>query len=107
MLKMEVMNLLKEIRGRLDYAERNINTHMLEETGVSGKMPVDGIVISILRNSKDSMITAYNVLGLDTAEVVAAYDRAILNSDNRNLSYTERKELISGLKKYTYVEAEA
>lgn len=104
MLKIEIVDQFNGIRDRLDYAERNINSHILEDSFVSGKVPVDGIVISILKESRDIIADGYRELGLDPAEAVAAFEQAIENCDSRDYTYEERKALLSDLKKYTQVE---
>lgn len=104
MLKSEIISQFTDIRNRLAYAERNVNSHILEDTSLSGKVQIDGIVLSILHNSKDSMVRAYTELGLDTAELIAAYDHAMENCDNPDYTYEDRKALVSDLKKFTYVE---
>ena len=93
---------LAQVRNRLDYAERNVNSHILESSDIKGKVPVDAIVISILRDAKDTLTEAYREYGLETEELIEAFDNAIENCDRKEYTYMDRKELISRLKRYTY-----
>ncbi len=102
--KSEIISQLTDIRNRLIYAERRVNSHILEDTNLAGRVQIDSMVMSILRNSKDAMAFAYRQLGLDPSAMIRAFENAILNCDNRSYTYENRKALVSDLIKYTYVE---
>ncbi len=102
MQKEQMASRLAEVRNRLDYAERNINSHILESSDIAGKVPVDGIVISILKDSRDTLASAYREYGLDPAALIESFDNAIENCDRKEYTYIDRKELIAKLKRYTY-----
>ncbi len=98
-----VQHELKEIRDRLNYAERNINSHILDDSFISSKVAIDGIVLSILRNAKDSLTQIYKREGLDPAEMLEAFEVALKNCDSRDVGYAERKDLVERLKSFTEI----
>ncbi|MBE6910452.1 MAG: hypothetical protein E7474_12925 [Ruminococcaceae bacterium] len=98
-----VQNQLQEIRNRLDYAKRNINSHMLEDPSLSGKIAIDGIVLSIVRNAKDSLTMIYRQQGINTAAMEEAFKNVLETCDSRNCTYADRKDMIDKLKSFTNI----